>query len=457
MKRITTFLLFLLLWTLSGAQTPKYIFYFIGDGMGIHQVQLTNAYNAAAGLPALNFSAFPVQTFVATQSASGLVTDSAAAGTALSTGTKTTNYYMGADPDGAPLRNLSERARQHGKGVGIVTSTSVNHATPGAFFAHTTSRRDFKTISTQMLACQVDFLGGAGILREKDDTLGRDYWLNRAKEAGWEVCLGKDTFRTRPGKRMLCLPEKDGKELSYAIDAAGGELRLQDLTRAAIDHLYANYRRKGFFLMVEGGLIDYLCHSNDPGGAVHEINDMAQSVELALQFLAAHPHETLIIVTADHETGGMAYAYDRRTGRPEWLSGQTCSMRALSGRLAALKKESGENTPWIQVKDLLRESLGLWESVQPTAAKEKQLKQLYKESFLDNGDSREADLYTTAERLARYAVSCLGWGCGVKWLDNNHTGSPVGLYVKGAGQAAFAACRDNTDIPNTLVRVAGLQ
>ena len=143
--RYRRFLLFVVLCLfsagISSAQTPRYVFYFLGDGMGLNQVHLTQGYNSALGLPSVPYLDFPVFTMITTHSASSLVTDSAAAGTALSTGGKTRNGSLGVDADGNRLVNIMELAHAKGYGTGVVTSVGVNHASPAAFYAHVGRRR----------------------------------------------------------------------------------------------------------------------------------------------------------------------------------------------------------------------------------------------------------------------------------------------------------------------------
>ena len=156
----------------SAAKQPKYVFLLIGDGMGVNEVFGTQLYNRATGLgpETVNFTQFPVVTLVTTHSASSLVTDSAASGTALSTGVKTYNDAMGVDIDRNPLPNIAEWAKAAGFGTGVATSVGVNHATPAAFYAHTASRNEYEKIALQLIGSDIDFAAGAGFLNEARKT-----------------------------------------------------------------------------------------------------------------------------------------------------------------------------------------------------------------------------------------------------------------------------------------------
>ena len=455
MKKLLSILFAALLFSAAlSAQTPKYVFLFIGDGMGNNQAYLTGLYNKRTGAGGdVNFCGFPVRALVSTYSASSLVTDSSAAGTALSSGQKVNNGAMGWTPEGDCTVSVAETAKRNGWGAGVVTSVGVNHATPGAFYAHVPSRNQYDDIARQLYASEIDFAAGATLLHDKGTKTSE--LIDAAKQAGLQVFCGRDEYRTVKGGRVLCLSSNpDQSALTYAIDRKGDETRLADFTAEAIDHLYANYASKGFFLMVEGGKIDYACHARDAGTTFAEINDMAESVELALEFAAKHPKQTLIIVTADHETGSCTVTHGKYECYPERYASQVCSKDAVTDAIRSLRRETGNKPSWWQIKDILRESLGLWDTVPVSRKQEAEFTQIYKESYLDDDKSEEVNLYSTNERIVAAAFDCLDTWAGISWPYGNHSGSPVLLYAYGAGAQAFATCLDNTDIPKTIAKVA---
>ena len=440
----------------ASAGTPKYVFYFIGDGMGINQVALANLYNEAAGLEPVNFSAFPVKALVSSRSANSLVTDSSAAGTALGGGEKINNGGMGIRPDGVLTHPLTEYAKAKGYGCGVVTSVGINHATPSAFYAHTPSRNDLDVISRQLIDSKdVDFAAGSTFLHGRGSQMQPDNWIAQARDAGITVMCGKQEFRTVKGSRVICLggDYNNQSALPYAIDRSEGDTKLADFTAAAIDYLSANFS-KGFFLMVEGGKIDYACHGNDAATTVYEINDMCESVALALDFYSKHPDNTLIVVTADHETGGMSIGCGKYECNPGLLAGQKLSKDELSAALSALQAEKGDALTWGDVKALLRDKLGFWDTVPVDPRAEKRFTQIFKDSYIDGVNDPEVNLYSVNSRMAAAAIEHLDKTAQVGWVSGSHSGATLPVYVIGAKASEFAAISDNTDIPLTIRKVA---
>lgn len=439
----------------SSARTPRYVFYIMGDGMGINQVHMTQGYNEALGLPSVPYLDFPVFTMITTRSASSLVTDSAAAGTALATGSKTRNGSLGVDRDGGRLVNIMELAHAKGFGTGVVTSVGVNHASPAAFYAHVGGRHEYTEITRQLTEDSVvDFAAGATILTQRGDSHDAAYYVQQAREKGMRVFCGKSEYtKAGKGERVLYLSERlDRKSLSYAIDRTEVDMTLADFTSAAIDYLASNFA-KGFVLFIEGGKIDHACHSRDAGNCVHETNDLSESVRLALDFYDRHPDETLIIVTADHETGGLIMTSGKYELHPELLAGQNCSLESLTRQISGLRN-SGEEVSWSSLKSLLGARTGLWNGVAVKPADEKELTQSYKESFLDMDGTVEKNLYSANERVAAESLRLLAREAGYTWGTSSHSGTAVPLFVKGAKAGEFVSCRDNTDVAKVVKKVA---
>ena len=456
-NRFLTALAALLFCVLATAQTPKYVFFFIGDGMGINQVYMTDQYNKAMGQEGVNFTSFPTFRAVSTFSANSQVTDSAAAGTALASGTKTNNSTLGNDPEGNSVVKVTELAKAKGVATGVVTSVGINHATPGAFYAHVQSRGSVEHIAYQLLEeSRLDFAAGGHFITGKDSLgLKAEDWVAKAKECGFEVYQGKGAYKPT-SKRVIYLGDNGDNSLTYAIDRSEGETELSDFTAAAIEHLSA-VGKKGFFLMVEGGKIDYSCHANDAATTVAEVNDFTKSVGLAIEFAAKHPKETLIIVTADHETGGCTIGAGGYQFLPSYLQYQKCSKDELTKKLFQLSKNE-EIVSWPSVRKVLEENLGLWSNVEVKEEGQKILTQLYKETFLDGKHEEERNLYSSNSRLASEAVKYLQTSrARASWSFGSHSGAPVGLWVWGAASQQFNSCNDNTDIPLTIEKVARYQ
>ncbi len=463
MKRITYLLLLaLLVMGCSSEPKVKYVFYFIGDGMGVNEVIGTNLYNQANGQENVNFTSFPVVNFITTVSANSLVTDSSAAGTALATGAKIDNGVVGVDPDGNPTPNLTEWAHAAGFGTGVATSVGVNHATPASFVAHTASRNGYEEISLQMIDSPVDFMAGSTFLTNRGSGHDAAYFEHKADSAGITIYKGPGAIQgidfSKP--RVLCLSAKAEDSLPYAIDRKADDTQLADFTDAGIRYLESRYGKKGFFFMIEGGKIDYAGHGNDAATCFQEVNDMAQSVDLALTFLARYPKETLIVITADHETGGLMLGSGRYEMHPERLAKQHACVDELTNLFRAqfFPTDKPFKTPsWDAVKGFFNEQLGLWGEVEVNQRTEGELKEIYDRTFGKGGDRNltEENLYSSNFRIVADVVRALDRAAGYQWSFGSHSGSPVGLYVTGACAEQFNTVRDNAEIAPLIAKLAG--
>lgn len=272
---------------------PKNIILLIGDGMGVSQV--------FAGLTANRGHLFLENCkhigFSKTQSADDYITDSAAGGTALSAGVKTNNGAIGVDKNGTPVKTILEEASENGLATGLVSTSSITHATPASFIAHQASRSSYEDIAADFLNTDIDVFIGGGLdhfTKRKD---GRDL-TNELKSKGYEVEM--DVKKIKKVKK--------GKLAGLTADVHNGRMgergdMLTVATETALNILDNN--KKGFFLMIEGSQIDWGGHAGSTIYVTEDMLDFDQVIGKALEF-AAKDKETLIIVTADHETGGMA-------------------------------------------------------------------------------------------------------------------------------------------------------
>ena len=458
MKRILSLLtLCILVAGCSSNKEPqvKYVFYFIGDGMGVNQVVGTNFYNAANGLEKVNFSQFPVVNFITTVSANSLVTDSSAAGSALASGVKINNSAVGVAPDGNPVSNLTEWAHAAGFVTGVATSVGVNHATPASFVAHTDKRSSYEEIATQMIDSPVEFMAGATFLTDRDSGHDAAYFENLAQEAGIAVYKGPAAISNLDlsADRVVCLSAKEEDSIPYAIDRKDDDTQLADFTDAAIRYLEARGGKKGFFVMIEGGKVDYAGHGNDAATCFQEVNDMAKSVDLALTFLQRHPNETLILVTADHETGGLALGNSDYTLHLDLLQNQKCSSWVLSDRFTKLFKETSKPR-WEDVKRLYRENLGFWDTVEISCDEEKELKALYKAACAGKGKDAK-NMYKTINSLGEAGVALLNKKAHVGWTTRAHSAHAVPIFAIGPNAELFSGWHDNSDIVPLLKKALG--
>lgn len=448
----------------SKEKKAKYVFYFIGDGMGVNQVNGTEMYLAEKegriGLKPLNFTQFPVVNFATTYSKYNSVTCSAAAGTALATGTKTKNGTIGMDSlHQAPLYSVAVKAKEAGKRVGITTSVSVDHATPSAFYAHQPNRSMYYEIGTDLPKTGFDFYAGAGFLQpksKKDTSASELYGL--IEGAGYKIIRGNEAFEKEYADAAKAVfIQKEGAEngcLPYAIDRKEGDLTLAQITENAIRFLMKE-PNDGFFLMVEGGKIDWACHGNDAATVFTEVIDMAEAVEKALDFYKQHPDETLIVITADHETGGIALGTGKYALNLQALQYQKLSQEQLTHEIQALRTAKKNKVSWEDVRTLLGEKLGFWKEVKLSDKQEARLKDIYAKSFGRGSAKMEKDLYAENEQLAAEAIRILDVIALVGWTSGGHSAGVVPVYAIGAGSQLFSGKLDNTDIPRKIAEAAG--
>ncbi len=294
----------------AGGDAPKNVLVFIGDGMGFEHVEAAGMYaEGAAGT--LSFESLPFQAQITTYSANSAVTDSAAAGTAIATGTKVNNgvISMATPGDGSELETLLEYFSADSKRTGLVSTTYISHATPAAFGAHESSRNNYSAIlSDYFLQSRPNVLfGGAKYLTpEAVESLGYTAVTDRA---------GMQALDTESVERVS--GQFGGDHMPYEYDfslyGTGYDTlpHLSEMTATALSIL--DNDTDGFFLMVEGGRIDHAAHSNQLERTVFETIEFANAVQVGLDW-ATGRDDTLIIVTADHETGGLSVLANNGAG-----------------------------------------------------------------------------------------------------------------------------------------------
>lgn len=275
----------------------KNVILMIGDGMGLSQVS-SSFYFGATEEP--NFTRFPFIGLSRTSSASHKVTDSASGATAFASGIKTYNGAIGMDIHKQPAQTLVERIEDLNIATGIVATSSITHATPACFYAHVTYRKEEDSIAQQLVTSSVDFFAGGGLKYFNERKDGQNL-LPALQSAGFQMdtsTLGSIGTLTADKKYGYLLARKG---LPAKVD--GRDDFLPDATRLALDYLSKS--PDGFFLMVEGSQIDWEGHGTRVEGIVQEVRDFDKAIGVALDFAEKHGN-TLVIVTADHETGGFA-------------------------------------------------------------------------------------------------------------------------------------------------------
>lgn len=372
----------------------KYIFLFIGDGMGHGQVSLAESYlsykEGKLGGERLSFTEFPVYGTCETYSMDYSVTCSSAAGTAIACGQKTNNNYIGVDVECQPLRSVAAELKDEGYKVGIMSNVQINHATPGAFYSHQDDRNKYYGIGAEIASSGFDFFAGSGLRNMKGDNGEEREPLDKIIEkGGYQVCYGVQEFNDRKeGADKIVFMQDSAKEKEPDFYTTGGvdeyDISLDRMVSLALDFLGDE---EPFFLMCEGGEIDWAAHENQTMATVNEILNFEKAVDVAIDFYNRHPEETLIIVTADHETGGVTLGQGF-----EWIP---------------------ENFRW----DLIEQK---WEDVKGEPI-----------PFMEN--------------------KALNDRSQIGWTTSNHTGAPVPLYAKGKGAEKFMGRMDNSDIKGKIL------
>lgn len=438
------------------AAAPKYVFVFIGDGMSTPQRLMAEDFSKRTGRGELAMNHLARRTETATKSANKVVTDSAAAATAIACGEKTDNGMLGMRPDGTRIESVAAVAKKAGRKVGIVTTVTIVHATPAGFYAHNRSRGDSRAIAMDLVKSGFDYFAGGGIggwTQPKGgyfDTNGNFVKLEEGREAVpgidpyslWQTngyTFVKDDLAAfkalKPGRPVWCVFGESG--MDYALDRDGSQPTLAEIVEKGIELLDGP---EGFFLMCEGGKVDYAGHANDAGGSVAEQLSLDDAVKVATRFAKAHPGETLIVTTGDHETGGLirgitgaGAAFD-----PALLKHQRCT----ASKFSSILKNAQEKNAAFSFDDamaLVRENFGLGGPVPLTDADRDELKKAFEQK-------KPAEFAGAAKRI-------LSAHAGLAWKSGGHTALPTMTTAEGPGSEILEGMTDNTEIG---VRLKGL-
>lgn len=466
----------------DGKGKAKYVFVFVGDGMSYPQIQSAAYYAGkdAAGIvadvkksenpkdspvmKALSFYHFPVAGSASTYDATSFAPDSASTATSIFTGYKTHSSSINVDiTKKIKYRTIAEQVRdQKDWKIGVISTVNLNHATPAATYAHQASRKSNYAIGQELVASDFDYFAGGALMDPEDKKKDKTSIYDLAKNAGYKVCFDqKAASALRNGDKALVVAESlaDSNALNYDNDRQNGEWALRDYVRKGIEVLD---NKKGFFMMVEGGKIDWACHANDARSSIADTLALSQAVEEAIDFYNKHPKETLILVTADHETGGLTIGYAGTDYNLFFrtLDGQKISYAKFDSDYVASYKEKG--TSFAEVMKDVEKLFGLKMPGSQGADKNGglvltdyelgRIKTAY-EKTIKNDKSRnqmEYDLYGSYEPLTITITHVLNAKSGLGWTSNSHTGLPVPVFALGVGQDSFTGFYDNTDIYKKL-------
>jgi alkaline phosphatase len=445
--------------------SPKYVFMFIGDGMGVAQRQIAelmlncdNLYSTAANQKKrLIMNSLEVTGINTTYDSTSMVPDSASTATSLASGYKTWSGVIGMKEDKTtPTPLITEALKKKGRAIGIVSSVKIVHATPAAYYAHIDNRNKYDEIALQLINSKFDlFVGGGGQKHFLPE--GRKDQKDLYREAsakGFAVATTSQQFMAlKPGRRVLANLPGDifDAALPYAVDRKPEDLSLAQITAKSIQLL--SHNKKGFFLMVEEGKVDWACHANDTGAAIANLLDFDQAIDAAVAFKSKNP-DTLIIVTGDHECGGLGLSLgnDYRIN-PELFLNQKISFEIADAKIANILKTKG---PQLEQIYQVAEEFGL----DNLTAKEKEaIQRALKDQQATLTKYELNSLYGGYKPITMTFRRLFNVRANLFWTSNVHTAIPVMTTASGSGASRFSGYMDNTDVCKALNKVtnAGLK
>lgn len=465
------------------AVNPKYVFFFLGDGMSTAQIEAAAAFkagdeNRAEILRApgnrLHMTQLPATGLAETFADNRFITDSAAAVTAYACGSKTRPGTVGRNTAlDTSYKSIAELVQEQGRAIGMISSAPLSHATPAGYYANVNSRNSYCEIGYQAAQSGFDFFGGALFSKLDSDKNAGKVTLEQAFiDAEYTTLSDKEEILQLKAKekgKVICTvaTSHDGSSMPYAIDRPADNFTLAEITQVAINYLQGD--PEGFFILVEGGKIDWACHANDAATALLELIAFDDAVGVARDFLEKHPSETLIIVTGDHETGGLGIGFTGTRSKTQLnlLSGQKKSGdRFIAEDLKAYRQAH----PWTgadcniegDMKALIQTNFGLdWDQL--SDYQRELLEKAYDASFgLMKADERPSGYppggktdvdylsYGGKDPLTVTLTHILNNSAGLQWTTTSHTAVPVPVMAAGAGFGLFNGFYDNTDIARKL-------
>ena len=448
---------------LFAGEKPKYVFLFIGDGMSTPQRMVAEDFAAKTGHGEMAMNRLPYQVNTRTQSSNAIITDSAAAATAIACGVKTDNCMIGVAPDGTPVASVAEVAKRSGRKVGIITTTTIMHATPAAFYAHRKNRSEVYRIGLDLIGSGFDYFAGGGFDGKDNDRRDRKYCgsiYTLAQKAGYTVATNRAAWAAlRPGEKALCTFAP--KHLEFEIDRDPAQQpSLAELLAKGIEVVDGP---AGFFIMCEGGTVDFSAHANDAATNLRDILALDDAVKIALAFAAKHPAETLIITTGDHETGGLSMGFAGTGGKfyVERLAGQNCSTEMFSKMIKSMLR-ANINLRFDEVRPLVAAKFGLvfdGAAAGPMKVTPEEVETLKKALDIDRSYIRRRLADTTAHDVKRRyvfasaACSVLAAHAGVGWSSSKHTALPTFTTAQGPSAEILVGMMENADIGARLKKL----
>ena len=489
--------------------TPKYIFLFIGDGMSYPQIQLTNYYlNASAqnnggtvvvkdeekeilkSENKLTMMDFPVAGSAQTYDSTSFAPDSASTATSIATGKKTWSGSINVSEDfSQKYETIAEKLKeQKDYKIGIISSVNINHATPAAFYSHQESRNNYYEIGLEMIESVFDYFAGGGLKKTTGANKDQENLYDLAAKAGYTVVKTQAEAEklTAGTEKVIAIDEHlaDSDAMAYELDREDGQWGLEDYVDKGIELLD---NENGFFMMIEGGKIDWACHANDAASTITDTIAMDKAIARAVEFYNEHPDETLILVTGDHETGGLTIGF-AGTNYDTFLrnfENQKISYAKFDSDYVAAYKENKTDfdTVMKDVTELFGLAAPTTSSSDNTTQKDNAdshpeseddgnlvmteyeyglLKAAYETTMSRTGEESEFSqeeyvMYGSYEPLTVTITHILNNKSGINFGSYAHTGLPVEVFAKGAGAEKFEGYYDNTDIYNKLAALTGVK
>lgn len=467
---------------IEDVKSPKYIFYLIGDGMASPQINMAEAALLAAQTPAdkdsigiahLNLRRLNAAGMANTHAQNRYITGSAAAATALATGHKTSINTIGMNPaKETPYTSIAEMAKKKGMKVGIVTSVSIDHATPAGFYAHVAERNMYEEIGNQLLASDFDYFAGGSVRWNSRKTLtDATSFSQAASKRGFKYVDTRKEFEAlnqKSGRVIATIRQlghggdiSDGSSLPYTLDHASldkeNQIYLADFVRKGIDVLD---NEKGFFMMIESGKVDWACHANDAVSASHEVLTLDKALGVILDFMKKHPGECLVVVTGDHECGGLTLGFSGTHYESSFklLKEQKVSYVKFAQRVKEWKKKG--NMTFKKALKVVAKNFGLGGKIKLSDYEMNLLRQAYTKSM--GGNLKSIPKEALALRYGYYdpftvtITHLLANKAGINYASYSHTAVPVPVFAKGQGEIFFNGYYDNTDIPKKIAQIARL-
>ena len=474
----------------TAVTAPKYVFLFIGDGMSYPQIQSTADYLGALtdedywqaqpslddnqgaildGPSYLNFMNFEAAGSAVTYDSNSFAPDSASTATSLSTGHKTYSGSINVDETGTvEYETISEKLHsQKGYSIGVITSVNLNHATPAAFYAHQASRNDYYDIGLELVDSGFEYFAGGGLLDPDGAEGDQENLYDLAEQAGYNVVTTQAEAEKVTGGPVVIIDEHlaDSDAMAYELDRTDDMWALSDYVAKGIEVLSQD--EDGFFMMCEGGKIDWACHANDAASTIHDTQALADAVQVAIDFAEEHPNDTLILVTGDHETGGLTIGFagtDYDTYL-DLLESQKISFAKFDSDYVAKYKEN--KTSFEDVMKDVTKLFGLktqgeeGDKLVLTEYELEQLRAAYEKSVNGTAASQyeqeEYVLYGTYEPLSVTITHIINNKSGISFTSYSHTGLPVAVLAHGVNAEVFNGYYDNTEIYDKLADMLDVQ